>query len=122
MNFLEKKLIKKLLEPKNTEVNGNEIKITLGALKSLPAHLEPLLPLAEKCLSALPGIEDVRADTTEGNLRIRYDAARLSKDDVIKWYSTVLGETIEVAGKKEPQDITEADMRAIANAAMEKLN
>ena len=78
MNFLEKALIRKLLDPKNTVSGDGCLSIQLGALKTLPPDFVPLLPLAEKCLGALPGISGVTADAAGGKVTIRYEGGRLT--------------------------------------------
>ena len=121
MNFLEKALIRKLLDPKNTVSGDGCVSIRLGALKTLPPDFVPMLPLAEKCLGALPGISGVTADAAGGQLTIRYEAGRLNERDVIAWYRLVLGETLDETDRKHPKDMTEADAQMIARRALKKM-
>ncbi len=121
MNFLEKALIKKLLDPKNIVSGDGCVSIQLGALKTLPPDFVPLLPLAEKCLGALPGISGVTADAAGGKVTIRYESGRLDERDVIAWYRLVLGETLNETDRKHPKDMTEADAQMIARRALTKM-
>ena len=108
MNFLEKALIRKLLDPKNTVSGDGCVSIRLGALKTLPPDFVPMLPLAEKCLGALPGISGVTVDAAGGQL-------------TIAWYRLVLGETLDETDRKHPKDMTEADAQMIARRALTKM-
>lgn len=121
MNFLEKALIRKLLDPKNTVSGNGCLTISLGALKTLPPDFVPLLPLAEKCLGALPGVSGVTADAAGGKVTIRYDSGRLTDREIIAWYRLVLGETLDEADRKHPKDMTETDAQAIARRALTKM-
>ena len=121
MNFIEKALVRKLLDPKNTVKEGGCLRITLGALKTLPADFLPLLPLAEKCLGALPGVDNVEADAPNGVLTVRYDENRLNNREVLEWYRLVLDETLNEADRKHPKDMTETDAQSIARRALDRM-
>ena len=121
MNKLEKIMITRLLEPKDVQDDGSEVRMQVGALKMIPRDFEPMLPLAEKCLTKLPGITGAALDAPGGQLAIRYDRQSLNGQDVVAWYRLVFREALNEADTTPPDKMTAENADAIAARAQQAL-
>ena len=122
MNKLERMMVTRLLEPKDVKDSGSDLSMHVGALKMMPHEMQSMLPLAEKCLTTLPGITGAAINAPDGTLQIRYDSQVLNRDKVLAWYRLVFQEALNEAETTPPHRMTGESADAIASRARRAMN
>ena len=113
MNMIEESFLRRWLKP-TVECNlPGRLRLSFSKYRMLPKEALPYLHYIRDVMLLLRGVTDAEINPRIGTVLIRYDAAAVSSDAILRWIDAAVDEGIQIAKENVWQEVDEKTLAAI---------